>query len=84
MNLFYIPYSLAFEYDYDKLGTGLDLISILIYGFDIFLSSRTVKFDNEQNRYIVDRNLIFLKYINEEFFMDIISFLPLDYILMAF
>lgn len=45
LNVFYLPYSIAYEYDYADIGILIEIISVLIYGLDMYVSSKTVKFD---------------------------------------
>ena len=81
-NLFIIPFTIAFEYNFDPFMYPIDIISLLIFVVDIFFASKTAFNKN----YEITTNLeeVSKDYIESRLFFDVISIIPLDYILLIF
>jgi hypothetical protein len=79
-NLFIVLFAISLEYDFDAWVYPFDIIFMLIYGFDIFISSRTAL--NKNFEINVNRKSVLVDYVDSRFFVDLLSIVPLDYILL--
>ena len=78
-NLFYIPFSIAFELDIPPKFIVFDIVMILLNVADIYIRAKTTM---DKKGLIVSNEIhTFNHYINHgKFIFDLISILPLDYI----
>lgn len=80
--LFIVPFAIALEYDYSAWLYPFDIISLLIFLADIFITSRTA-FDSNFE-IIVDLKSTIVEYMDSRFFLDVLAILPIDYLLIFF
>ena len=81
-NLFIIPFTIAFEYSLDYFIYPIDVISLLIFTVDIFMSSKigfNSKLEITTNLEEVSKN-----YIESRLFLDALSVIPIDYLSKLF
>ena len=79
INLFYVPVSIAFQYEADRSWLGLNILAMIIYLIDIFIQMRTA-IPEPNGNLITDKSKIFALYVNKSLFYDIIFSIPWDLI----
>ncbi|CAG9319774.1 unnamed protein product [Blepharisma stoltei] len=81
--LFYVPFIIAFEYPDFDLWLSFDVIAYVIYIVDIAVCSNTSLY-TEHGTYNSDIDAIRRNYLENYLLMDIISSVPIDFLLIAF
>ena len=76
---FLIPFSSAFEPDNDFLSDSLDYTSLLIFSIDMIINFNTGFY--ERDILVLDRYRILKNYISFWFWIDLLSTIPLDWLL---
>ena len=61
----------------------LDILAIVIYFLDMIVQINSAIIDSENGEMVTNRNKILAVYINTRFFKDLVSSLPIDYLLLA-
>lgn len=83
-NIFYLSFSITFDYDLGGAAIVVDIIVILLYWMDIWVYGKTLYYDEEEKKYVTNDREIWLIYLNSYFFLDFIACIPFDYFLLAF
>ena len=81
-NLFFVPFAIAFEYQFEFYNSPIDALSLLIYTLDIFFTIKTAF--NNKFEITLDMNEISSDYIRSRFIFDTIWIIPFDYIFTIF
>ena len=79
---FTVPFTLALKYDLEGVWLAFDAFAILVYFVDIFMRSRLAI--TKQLELCLDRNIVLQQYVNSWLILDVLSCLPIEYIMMPF
>jgi len=84
LNMFILPLDIAFFTEHDNnTWLGFHIFSDMLCLLDIVLNFRTGYKDSESSEFELDHKKIAIHYIKTWFALDLISSLPLNYIMMA-
>ncbi|KAL4436166.1 hypothetical protein ABPG74_018150 [Tetrahymena malaccensis] len=76
-NLFYSLYSILFSEDFTgDISIVLEVLSFFIYFIDSLIFSRLSTFSKKDNEFILNSKKILFKYLNKEFFFDVLATVP--------
>jgi hypothetical protein len=77
-----VPFSISLEYKFDVWLIPLDIISLIVFAMDILMTLKTAF--NKHFEITVNLNEVSVDYMDTRFFVDILSMLPIDYLLLLF
>lgn len=76
---FLIPYSTAFESDNTNLSNFINILSLVVFSMDILINFNTGYY--EKGMLVMQRTKIFKNYLYFWFWLDLLSTIPIDFIL---
>ena len=76
---FLIPFSSAFEPDNNSLSNSLDYTSLIVFSIDMIINFNTGFY--EKDKLVLDRYKILKNYISFWFWIDLLSTIPIDWLL---
>lgn len=77
-----MPFSISFKYELDNWLIPFDLLSLIIFGVDIFFTLKTAF--NKNFEITINLNEVAVDYMDTRFFVDLLATLPIDYFLLIF
>jgi hypothetical protein len=77
-----VPFSISFKYELDNWLIPFDLLSLIIFGVDIFFTLKTAF--NKNFEITINLNEVAVDYMDTRFFVDLLATLPIDYFLLIF